>query len=336
MVETSLAWWPFFVRTSFVLTKLEKVTGAVEGLHQKDHETISESRSVVSDSLQPHRLYTPRNSLGQNTAVSSLFLLQEIFPTQGSSPSLLHCKQILYQLSHQRSPWDHQVPYKCFPLGGKTTANLSRILLLKVRDFFFFVFATFQWGGGMIFINESTWLTKPVIDLPFPLFTKGLSPGTPFHRPNLKSRTQYCKHFWHSSKIRFDGTVFPHTNSQNLLGFQWFSGDLWDMNLKIFSISKDHRSAHMYLRFWKFETSFLDNLIKRGRTNLTEEDGTNSGCCVTAEAMFALWNDSAPQQTHLGTPPHSERKLRAKRHATELYFKGKRKKTQQAEDRSDL
>ena len=31
-------------------------------------------------------------------------LLQRIFPTQGSDPCLLHCRQILYQLSHQGSP----------------------------------------------------------------------------------------------------------------------------------------------------------------------------------------------------------------------------------------
>ena len=36
--------------------------------------------------------------------VAFLFLLQEIFPTQGSNPSLLHCRQILYQLSHKGSP----------------------------------------------------------------------------------------------------------------------------------------------------------------------------------------------------------------------------------------
>jgi len=29
--------------------------------------------------------------------------LQEIFLTQGSNPGLLHCRQILYHLSHQRS-----------------------------------------------------------------------------------------------------------------------------------------------------------------------------------------------------------------------------------------
>ena len=64
----------------------------------------SENRSVVSDSLRSHGLYSPWNSLGQNTEVSSLSLLQGIFPTKGSKPGLLHCGQILYQLSHKGSP----------------------------------------------------------------------------------------------------------------------------------------------------------------------------------------------------------------------------------------
>ena len=64
----------------------------------------SESCSVVSDSLQPHRLYSPWNSPGQNTGVGSLSLLQGIFPTQGSNPDLLHCRRMLYQVSHKRSP----------------------------------------------------------------------------------------------------------------------------------------------------------------------------------------------------------------------------------------
>ena len=34
----------------------------------------------------------------------SLSLLQGIFPSQGSNPGLPHCRKILYQLSHQRSP----------------------------------------------------------------------------------------------------------------------------------------------------------------------------------------------------------------------------------------
>ena len=64
----------------------------------------SESRLVVLDSLQPHRLYSPWNSPGQNTGMGCLSLLQGMFSTQGSNPGLLHCRQILYQLSHKGSP----------------------------------------------------------------------------------------------------------------------------------------------------------------------------------------------------------------------------------------
>ena len=58
----------------------------------------------MSDSLQPHGLYSPRNSPGQNTGVGSHSLLQGLFPTQGWNPGLSYCGQILYQLSHQGSP----------------------------------------------------------------------------------------------------------------------------------------------------------------------------------------------------------------------------------------
>ena len=64
----------------------------------------SESRSVMSDSLWPQGLYSPWNSPGQNTGVGSLSLLWGIFPTQGLNPGLLHCRWILYQLSHKGSP----------------------------------------------------------------------------------------------------------------------------------------------------------------------------------------------------------------------------------------
>ena len=107
-------------------------------------EVRSESHSVVSDSLRPHRLYSPWNLPGQNTGVGSLSLLQGIPPnsrikpgspalpadslpaepqgktkytgvgslsllqwvflTQESNRGLLHCRQILYQLSYEGSP----------------------------------------------------------------------------------------------------------------------------------------------------------------------------------------------------------------------------------------
>ena len=70
----------------------------------------SESPSVMSDSLQPHGLYSSWNSPGQNTEVGSLSLLQGIFLTQGLNPGVPYCRQILYQLSHNKR---NKVHNKC-------------------------------------------------------------------------------------------------------------------------------------------------------------------------------------------------------------------------------
>ena len=70
----------------------------------KTYLCVLESCSVMSNSLWPRGLYSPWNSSSQNTEMSSLSLLQGIFPTQVSDPGLPHCRQILYQLSHQGSP----------------------------------------------------------------------------------------------------------------------------------------------------------------------------------------------------------------------------------------
>ena len=63
------------------------------------------SRSVVSNSLWPHGLYLPGSSVhgipqANNTGVDSHSLLQEISPTWELNLGLLHCRQILYCLSH--------------------------------------------------------------------------------------------------------------------------------------------------------------------------------------------------------------------------------------------
>ena len=58
---------------------------------------------VMSNSLQPHGLYSSWNSPGQNTGEGRLPLLQRIFLTQESDQGLLHWRQILYQLSYQES-----------------------------------------------------------------------------------------------------------------------------------------------------------------------------------------------------------------------------------------
>ena len=54
----------------------------------------------MSDSLRPHglqptRLLRPWDFPGKSTGVGCHFLLQGIFPTQGSNPGLPHCRQML-------------------------------------------------------------------------------------------------------------------------------------------------------------------------------------------------------------------------------------------------
>ena len=82
------------------------------------------NHSVVSHSS---RLLCPWNSPGKNTGVGSHFLVQGLFQTQGLDPDLLHCRQILYCLSHQGSggkriclqcrrsrfdPWVRKIPWR--------------------------------------------------------------------------------------------------------------------------------------------------------------------------------------------------------------------------------
>ena len=67
----------------------------------REARSESESCSDLSGSLRLHGLYSPWDSPGQNTEVGSFSFLQGIFPTQGLKPVLLHCRQILYQLSHK-------------------------------------------------------------------------------------------------------------------------------------------------------------------------------------------------------------------------------------------
>ena len=97
------------------------------------NETESESHSVMSDSLQLHRPYSSWNSLGQNTGVGSLSLLQGMFPTQGSNPGLPHCRWILYQLSHKVSP--RILEWVDYPFSSKSSRprNWTRVSCIAGR-----------------------------------------------------------------------------------------------------------------------------------------------------------------------------------------------------------
>ena len=82
--------------------------------------TLKESKSEVAQScptlrsrgLQSARLLCPWDFPDKYTRVGYHLLLQGIFPTHGLNPGLLHCRQILYHLSHQGSPMTLKVLFK--------------------------------------------------------------------------------------------------------------------------------------------------------------------------------------------------------------------------------
>ena len=96
-------------------------------------------------------LLCPRDSPGENTWVGSHSLLQGIFSTPGLNLGLLHCRQILYHLRHQRignqaftkilliSSYNHRVhfyffPFLCLQLPSPTIRNLTPIILNNLTD----------------------------------------------------------------------------------------------------------------------------------------------------------------------------------------------------------
>ena len=77
--------------------------------------------SLWPHGLQPTRLLCSWDFPGKDTGVDCHFLLQGVFPNPGIDPGLLHCRQILYQLSYEGSPY--KIP------KGLTNAVSYRIFL---------------------------------------------------------------------------------------------------------------------------------------------------------------------------------------------------------------
>ena len=100
-----------------------------------DKESESESLSVVSDALRPHGLYSPWNSLGQNTGVGRLSFLQQIFPSQGLNPGFPHFRQILYHLIHKGSP---RIPeWVSYPFSRGSSQPRTRTRVSRITEGFF-------------------------------------------------------------------------------------------------------------------------------------------------------------------------------------------------------
>ena len=98
---------------------------------------VTRSYSTLCDpkDCSPPGFSVHGDSPGKNTGVGCHALLQGIFPTQGSIPALLHCRQILYCLSHQESPrileW---VAYR-FSRGTSQPRNQTQVSCTASRFF---------------------------------------------------------------------------------------------------------------------------------------------------------------------------------------------------------
>ena len=92
----------------------------------------------------------PWNSPGQNTGVGSFSLFQGIFPTQGSNPGLPHCRQILYQLSHQGSP--RILEWVAYPFSRGSSRPRSRTGVSHIAGGFFIIWASCVAFSEMLYL----------------------------------------------------------------------------------------------------------------------------------------------------------------------------------------
>ena len=120
----------------------------------------SKSRSVVSGFLQPHGLYSPWNSPGQNTGVSSFSLLQGIFPTQGSNPVLPHCRRLLYQLRHKGSPRVLEWVAYPFSKGSFQSRNRTRVSCITGEFFTNWAIREALFSGKILLTREWTFASQ--------------------------------------------------------------------------------------------------------------------------------------------------------------------------------
>ena len=122
--------------------------------------------TVLSDPLCPYKPNVPGSSvhgdspLKNNTGVGCHFLLHGIFLTQELNPGLLHCRQILYQLSYKGSPTSASVLpmniHGWFPLGLMGLISLQSQGLSRVFS------STTIWKHQFFGAQPSLWFNSHI------------------------------------------------------------------------------------------------------------------------------------------------------------------------------
>ena len=94
---------------------------------------------------------------GKNTEMCCHFLLQGIFPTEGSNRSLLHCREILYHWATNgaRERWQKSLRHKhlnCFKWGPSTPWPPPERSYVKAGVYIY----SFLWWGWYRLWNDSS------------------------------------------------------------------------------------------------------------------------------------------------------------------------------------
>ena len=119
--------------TTLIEWKIKIMIISTDAENALDKVKVKVGQSCLT--LWPHGLYSPLNSPGQNTGVSSLFLLQGILPTQGSNWGLPHCGQILYQMSNKGSPRILEWVAYIFSRGSSRPRNQTSVIAVQADSF---------------------------------------------------------------------------------------------------------------------------------------------------------------------------------------------------------
>ena len=170
----------------------------------------------MSDSLQPHGLYTPWNSPGQNYWNGYPFPSPGDLPTQGSNPGLPHCRWIIYQLSHKGSP--RIMEWVAYPFSSGSSQLRNRTGVSYIAGRFVTSWATREAHGCIRAVLLSFHYTAVVLYFLFPDGHLNFLDHFFFFFPSLSFITSLL-----SSQ---NWSVFITITSSSYLPFQFFKGQV--------------------------------------------------------------------------------------------------------------